>query len=92
MPKTLIAALTASLLLVIFGIQNATEIPVKLYFWEVYSSLSLIIILSIILGAMVGSLFTITSYAKKLKKKQASEKLQNQKSDYGRYENTPPVS
>ena len=69
MSKTLIAGLGAALLLVVFAIQNASEILVKMFFWEFYISLALIIIVCIIIGAIIGMLFTIGKYKKKLKKK-----------------------
>ncbi len=55
----LIIALLIALILVIFAVQNSVQVPVKLWFWEYKASLSLLIIISVILGVIISFLFMI---------------------------------
>lgn len=81
----LIIALLIALILVIFAVQNSVQIPVKLWFWEYKASLSLLIIISVILGVIVSFLFMIpgmfnrTRQLSQLKKKnkEQSGKIQD---------------
>ncbi len=75
MPKSLFVGLFSALIMVVFAVQNAASVTIKLFFWELSSSLSLVIIICIVLGSVVGSAFTFFSFSMKVKKKAAKEKL-----------------
>lgn len=67
MQRTLIFALIAAIILVIFTIQNAAIVDLKLWFWEVRSSQALIILITLALGSLIGVLVSIPSRSKKKK-------------------------
>ena len=67
MQRTLIFALIAAIILVVFAIQNAAIVDLKLWFWEVRSSQALIILITLALGSLIGVLVSIPSRAKKNK-------------------------
>ncbi len=67
MQRTLIFALIAAIILVVFTIQNAAIVDLKLWFWEVKSSQALIILITLALGSIIGVLVSIPSRSKKKK-------------------------
>jgi uncharacterized integral membrane protein len=67
MQRTLIFALITAIILVIFTIQNADPVDLKLWFWEVKSSQALIILITLALGSVIGVLVSIPSRSKKKK-------------------------
>lgn len=56
----LIISIAVAVLLVIFAVQNAGEVIIKFFGLEFTGSLSLFLILGILIGAIIGSLFTIS--------------------------------
>ena len=50
----IIIVISLSLLLVIFALQNTEIVEVKLWFWLVKTSRALLILLSIIMGVIIG--------------------------------------
>ena len=67
MNKYLIISLIAAIVLVVFAIQNAAEVPIKLWFWQFEGSQALIILFSVILGILISYFFTYPSLRKKNK-------------------------
>lgn len=67
MQRTLIFALIAAIILVVFTIQNAAIVDLKLWFWDVRSSQALIILITLALGSLIGVLVSIPSRSKKKK-------------------------
>ena len=80
MQRTLIFALIAAIILVIFTVQNAAIVDLKLWFWEVKSSQALIILITLALGSIIGVLVSIPSRTKKKKEiEQLKKELKNLK-------------
>jgi uncharacterized integral membrane protein len=73
----LILAFLGALLLVIFAIQNAQEVEVRLWLWGFTASLSLILFISIIIGVLISIVFT--SVVLRRKKPKAESKPHEQK-------------
>ena len=69
----LIAALIA-VLAVIFALQNAVPITVSFLFWQVKSSLALILIVAFIAGLITSFLFNILSNIKRTRATASQEK------------------
>lgn len=67
MQRTLIFALIAALILVVFTIQNADTVDIRLLLWDVNSSKALIILITLALGSLIGILVSIPSWSKKKK-------------------------
>jgi len=65
MQKTFIGLLLLILLVVFFALENSVPVKISFWFWEVNSILSLIIILSVISGAIVSFLLSLPARAKK---------------------------
>ncbi|MGA1843700.1 MAG: lipopolysaccharide assembly protein LapA domain-containing protein [bacterium] len=42
------------LLLVIFTLQNTQEVDIKLFFWSIYTSKALVILVPLIIGLIIG--------------------------------------
>ncbi|MDP4187531.1 MAG: LapA family protein [Bacteroidota bacterium] len=74
MQKSLLVGLIIAVIMVIFAIQNAGEIVVNLWFWQVKSSLVFILLFTFILGAIFGLVFSIPTLNQK--KKQIKELLE----------------
>ena len=60
-----ISILLFILVVMIFALQNASSVTLKLWFWDFNSSLSLIILASMILGALITTLIGFPSKNKK---------------------------
>ncbi|MGB5324575.1 MAG: LapA family protein [Pseudomonadales bacterium] len=54
MHKKLITTVILSLLAVLFIIQNAEIVQIKFLLWEVYMSRSLLVVLLVMIGALIG--------------------------------------
>lgn len=67
MQKYLILGLLLTFLLVIFAVQNAGLVTVKLWFWNVESYLALFLLISLFLGILLGIIFSLPSLNKKNK-------------------------
>ena len=61
------------LLVMLFALQNAYTITLKLVFWDVKSPLSLVIIVSMMLGAIISILVEMPSKSKKNQRLKTSE-------------------
>lgn len=72
MNAKIIAAIAAAILIIIFALQNTVEVSLRFIAWEFNGSLSLFLLVSIILGIVIGSLFTIS--LRKAIKKQADRR------------------
>ncbi len=67
MRKSIIIGLVAALLLTIFVTENADPVDINLFFGEVRGSLSLILLICIILGVLLGIVFSMPSISKQSK-------------------------
>ncbi|MFW6249257.1 MAG: LapA family protein [Bacteroidota bacterium] len=65
--RTLIFGLVISILAVIFALQNADPVLVKLWFWKFESSLALVLLVFLAIGAILGILFSIPTWRAKQK-------------------------
>lgn len=57
-------------LIIIFTLQNTEPVEVNFLFWKSEASLALIIAIILLMGALVGLLFSIPSGSKKKKEKE----------------------
>jgi lipopolysaccharide assembly protein A len=55
-----IAAIAIAVLIIIFALQNTVSVDLQFFAWDFSGSLSLFLLLSIIFGVAIGSLFTIS--------------------------------
>ena len=62
---SLIIALFLIVLTVIFAIQNANPVQIKFMFWEMNYSPAILIALAVLLGAVLGMLFSVPILRKK---------------------------
>jgi putative membrane protein len=60
----IIVIILLSLLLVIFALQNTEIVDLKLWFWEVKPPSALLILLSIIMGVIIGMIASRCSFKK----------------------------
>ena len=67
MQKSLIIGLVASIFLVIFALQNADPLTIKLWFWPMNGSPALFMILAVVFGAILGLGFSWSAIKKKNK-------------------------
>jgi uncharacterized integral membrane protein len=65
------------ILVIIFSIQNVAEVTLKVFALEFNGSLSLFLILSMLLGVIIGSLFTLV--LRKNKKEKIHNKPETEK-------------
>jgi lipopolysaccharide assembly protein A len=65
--KLLISVIIA-LLLVIFAVQNANEIDINFWFWSVKGSLAVVLLITFLLGIVVGMLSALPSLFRKKEK------------------------
>ena len=68
MQRSLIFALILAIIVVIFALQNSDAVTVKLWFWEVQSSVALVMLIILLIGAILGVMFSLPSIFKKNKK------------------------
>jgi uncharacterized integral membrane protein len=71
---SLIIALFLILLTVVFAIQNAAPVKIKFFFWEMNYSPAILVPLAVLLGAVLGMLFSIPLLRKKNEKIKELEK------------------
>ena len=85
MQKTFIAVLLISVAVVIFALQNSSAVTVRIGIWNFDASLSLVILASLTLGALVSFLFSLITIHKKNKtireKEHEIRALQNKRSE-----------
>jgi len=62
----LILILLILILIVIFAFQNAAAVPLHLFFWKIESSLSLVLVVTLSLGALLSILFSLAGKRKRL--------------------------
>ena len=56
--RQLITGVFIALLAVVFALQNAGPVTVKLYFWELTNtSMALVLVMTLLIGAIAGILF-----------------------------------
>lgn len=65
MQRSLIFALLLILAVVVFALQNSDQLVIKLLFWDVESSIAFIMTLVLLIGALLGVLFSLPSIFKK---------------------------
>jgi lipopolysaccharide assembly protein A len=68
MQRSLIIALILAILVVIFALQNSDPVTVKLWFWVVQSSVALVMLIILLIGAILGVLFSLPGIFKRNKK------------------------
>ena len=61
----LISALIIAVLAVIFALQNSMTVTISFLAWEVTASLSLVILITIAIGALIGYLVVVPSVIKR---------------------------
>lgn len=62
----LIIILLLLILIVIFAVQNAAIVSLHLFFWEIESSLVLVLVVTLSLGAVLSILFSLAGKRKRL--------------------------
>ena len=87
MQRSLIIGLLAALILTIFALQNDEMVSIYFFFGEpVKGSLSLILLITVIIGVILGIIFSLPSISKQTKiiqqKNREIDKLQGQLEDY----------
>ncbi|PWH11819.1 MAG: DUF1049 domain-containing protein [Anaerolineae bacterium] len=60
----LILALLIAIVAVIFALQNTAAITISFFFWQVSGSLALVVLVTLVLGVLVGWLFVAPSLVK----------------------------
>lgn len=65
MQRTLIIALLLIMVVVVFALQNSDPVQLKLLFWDVESSIALIMTSVLFIGALLGVLFSLPSIFRK---------------------------
>jgi lipopolysaccharide assembly protein A len=88
MQRTLIIGLLAALILTIFALQNDQPTDINFFIGKVEGSLSLILLITVIIGVILGILFSVPSINKQTKiiqkKNKEINKLQALLDDYRR--------
>ena len=87
MQRSLIFGLLAALILTIFALQNDMMVSIKFFLGEpVKGSLSLILLITVIIGVILGIIFSLPSISKQTKiiqqKNKEIDKLQGLLEDY----------
>lgn len=60
----LILALAIAVLAVIFALQNTAAVTLSLFVWQVSGSLSLVVLVTLVIGVLIGWLFATPSLIK----------------------------
>ncbi len=68
MQRSLIIALFLILITVVFALQNSNPVTLKLFFWTVNLPVAYIIPAAVLLGALLGVLFSIPAIRKRSEK------------------------
>lgn len=74
MQKTFIGILLVILAVVLFSLDNSKSIAISFGLWQVESNLSLVLILSVLFGALSSFLFSLPFRFKKIKEIKSREK------------------
>jgi putative membrane protein len=77
MQRRLILILILILIIVVFALQNAEPITIQLFFWQVNSPPAVIIAVTILIGAILGVMFSGSSKKGSLKKSDTDENLED---------------
>lgn len=67
MQKYLIGSFIIAILAVTFALQNSISVPITLWFWDFEGSLALIILLTLLIGTLLGIMFSWAGNRKKRK-------------------------
>ncbi|NBC82000.1 LapA family protein [Kiritimatiella glycovorans] len=67
MQKYLIGSVIIAIIAVTFALQNSVTVPITLWFWKSEGSLAIIIMLSLLLGVILGIMFSWVGNRKKRK-------------------------
>lgn len=67
MHKGVIFSLILSVLVVIFALQNTDPVTLRLWFWSFETSLALLVIVMLVLGALLGYMLLLPTVYKKNK-------------------------
>jgi uncharacterized integral membrane protein len=82
MQRTLIFALLLILAVVIFALQNSDPVQIKLLFWNVESSVAFVMTSVLIIGALLGVLFSLPAIFRKQEKiNELKEKLKDKNAE-----------
>lgn len=73
MQRTLILWMIVGILLIIFTLQNAQIVEIRLWFWRVSANLSLVLFLSIGIGVLISIFFTTFAIRRKNSKSSKEE-------------------
>jgi len=65
MQRSLIIALLIMLLTVILTLQNSGPVTLTLLFWTVNMPIAVLILIAVVLGALIGTLFTVPAIRRK---------------------------
>jgi putative membrane protein len=63
--KLTIIAILIALLAVIFALQNAQTVMVKLYFWDISASMALMMLITLLIGMASGMLILVPNIYRK---------------------------
>ncbi len=74
MQKTFIVILVIILAVVFFALDNSTTVNIKFWLWSTESNLSLVLILSVIIGAIISSLLSLPYRNKMIRELRTKEK------------------
>jgi uncharacterized integral membrane protein len=77
MQRTLVLWLIVAILLIIFTLQNAQIVEVRLWFWRVSANLSLVLFLSIGIGVVISIVFTTFAIRRKNTKSSKEEEKES---------------
>ena len=74
MQTFILAILGFALLVTVFALQNATPVPIRVFFWDFEASMALIIIVSALVGALLSSLFGLVRRKQQIKEEDTTTK------------------
>ena len=81
MQRSLIIALLLILIVVVFALQNSDPVQIKLFFWQVESSIAFVMTSVLFIGALLGVLFSLpTIFKKREQLAELKEKMENKSS------------
>ncbi|TAJ11891.1 LapA family protein [Marinilabiliaceae bacterium JC017] len=78
MKKSFWLFIIIAVLLVVFSVQNAFEVSVNLFFYEVRLSMAVLLIITFLLGLLVGAIYGYAKRNKRTAKKKESEKHESE--------------
>ena len=93
MQKTFIGILIMILAVVLFALNNSTTVNIDFWIWNVESNLSLVLILSVIFGALISYLLSLPYSSKKNHEiKERDKRIKNLEDEILRLKNDKPYS